>query len=77
MLGLGYMNNAGYDLEALVTVFDHWTGKFRMDEDVKTRALAMRNIRPSTVLNSSDFDRIKARLAPAHAALRRAPTLAQ
>jgi predicted Zn-dependent protease len=70
MLGLGYMINAGYDPQALVSVFDHWTGKFRMGEDVKTKALAMRNVTASTVLNTSDFDRIKARLAPAHASLR-------
>jgi predicted Zn-dependent protease len=77
MLGLGYLTNAGYDPQALVSVFDRWTGKFRMDEDVKAKALALRNTTASTVLNTSDFDRIKARLAPPKATLRRAPTLAQ
>jgi predicted Zn-dependent protease len=65
ILGLGYMTNAGYDPQALVTVFDHWTGKFRVGEDIKTEALAMRTVTANTVLNTSDFDRIKARLSQA------------
>jgi predicted Zn-dependent protease len=75
MLGLGYITNAGYDPQALVSVFDHWTGKFAPADDTKTRALALRNVAANQIENTSDFDRIKARLTPPKEAPRRAPTL--
>jgi predicted Zn-dependent protease len=72
LLALGYMTNAGYDPQALVTVFDRWAGKFGPDEEVKSRAIALSRIAATTVLNTSAFDEMKARLAPPP---RRVPTL--
>jgi hypothetical protein len=68
LLALGYMTHAGYDPQALVTVFERWTGS-RVDEEVKSKARAVAS---STIYNTSAFDGIKARLAPLP---RRVPTL--
>ncbi len=75
MLGLGYMTNAGYDPQALVRVFDHWTGKIPLGEDTKTKALELRNAAVNPIENTSDFDAIKARITPAKVVVRRVPTL--
>ena len=74
MLGLGYMTNAGYDTQALVSVFDRWRGKSGPDEEVKSKVLALTNVAASTILNTSAFDQIKARLAPPPSP-RQVPTL--
>lgn len=71
LLALGYMTNAGYDPQALVTVFDRSTGS-RPDEEVKSKARELTNVTASAILNTSAFDQIKARLAPTQ---RRVPTL--
>jgi predicted Zn-dependent protease len=75
MLGLGYMTNAGYDPQALVSVFEHWRGKFGPGEEVRARALALSSVSVTSVLNTSTFDEIKTRLAPRPASSRRLPTL--
>lgn len=74
-LALEYMTNAGYDPQALVSVFEHWRGKSGLDEQVKSRALALTSATASTVLNTSAFDQMKQRLAPLPASPRRIPTL--
>jgi predicted Zn-dependent protease len=60
LLGLGYLTHAGYDPQALVSVFDH--GRFRPDDTVKSMAVALTSA--STVLNTSTFDQIKRHLTP-------------
>jgi predicted Zn-dependent protease len=70
LLALGYMTSAGYDPQALVTIFDRWAGKFGPDEEVESRASALSIIAATTVLNTSAFDEIKARLAPPHSSRR-------
>lgn len=57
-LGLGYLTHAGYDPQALVSVFAH--GEFSPREEVKSMAVALTNA--STVLNTSAFDEIRRRL---------------
>jgi predicted Zn-dependent protease len=75
LLGLGYVTNANYDPQALVSVFDHWTGKIPLAEDAKTKALELRNAAVNPIENTSDFDTIKARITPVKVAMRRVPTL--
>ena len=74
LLALGYMTNAGYDPQALVTVFDRWAAKSRPDEEVKSIALALTHVAANTILNTLAFDQIKARFAPPISP-RRVPTL--
>jgi hypothetical protein len=75
MLGLGYLVNAGYDPQSLVSVFEHWRGRFRPDEQVRAKALALSRFAGDTVLNTSAFDVIRSRLATRISPPRRPPTL--
>ena len=72
MLALGYMMNAGYDPQALVSIFDRLAANYRSDEKVRAKAAALSNAAAVTILNTSAFDQIKAHLMPP---TRRVPTL--
>jgi predicted Zn-dependent protease len=63
MLGLGYMVNGGYAPQALISVFEHWSGKLRPDEEVKGISDSISNVAAVTVLRKSAFDQMKARFA--------------
>jgi len=44
MLGLGYLTNAGYEPEALVSVFEQWRGKSGPGEEVRAKAAALTSV---------------------------------
>ena len=60
LLGLGYLTHAGYDPQALVSVFKD--GRMGPDDTVRSMAVAL--TMASTVLNTSIFDQMKRRLTP-------------
>jgi hypothetical protein len=67
--------NGGYDPHALVSVFEHWSGKLRPDEELKTKSDSLARTATLTVVDTSAFAQMKARIAPATASPRRQPTL--
>ena len=69
-LALDYLAQSHYDVLALIAVHDHWTGRFPPDEAVKARASSL--AQTGTIVTTSEFDKIKARLTPPPA---RPPTL--
>jgi predicted Zn-dependent protease len=75
LLALGYLTNGGYDPHALVSVFEHWIGKLQPDEELKTKSDSLARTATLTVVDTSAFEQMKARLTPATASPRRPPTL--
>ena len=70
MLALDYLAQSHYDVPALTAVYERWGGRFPPDEAVKARARSL--AQTGAVVNTSEFDKIKARLTPPPA---RPPTL--
>ena len=77
VLGLGYMVNGGYDPQSLVSVFTHWSGKLRPEEDLRAKSDSLTRSATRAKLNTSAFDQMKARLAPSAASRHKHPTLYQ
>ena len=75
MLGLGYLVNAGYDPQALVTVLRRWNAKLGPDEGIGVKAMELERSMENTIVNTSAFDDIKARLAPRLSPQHHPPTL--
>jgi predicted Zn-dependent protease len=71
-LGLEYLANAGYDPQAMITVFERWKGALPSDEATVARASELARALPAAVLNTSEFEEIKRQVAPP---ARRPPTL--
>jgi predicted Zn-dependent protease len=75
MLALGYLVNAGYDPRALISAFEHWSRKLRPDEELKAKSDSLARAVTLAVVDTSAFEQMKARLAPATASPRRPLTL--
>jgi predicted Zn-dependent protease len=75
MLALGYLVNAGYDPHAMISVFEHWSGKLLPGEELKVKSDSLARTATLTVVDTSAFEQMKARLTPAAVSRRRPPTL--
>jgi hypothetical protein len=71
-LALDYLAQSHYDVSALTAVYERWGSRFPPDETVRSRARSL--VAAGAMVNTSEFERIKARLTPPPA---RPPTLYQ
>jgi len=62
MLALDYLAQSHYDVSALIAVYERLRARFPPDEAVKARARSL--TQAGAVVNTSEFDKIKARLTP-------------
>jgi predicted Zn-dependent protease len=69
-LALDYLAQSHYDVSALIAVYERWGSRFPPDEAVKARSRSV--AQTGAMVNTSEFDKIKARLTPPPA---RPPTL--
>jgi predicted Zn-dependent protease len=70
LVALQLLNKAGYDPDALLTVFDRWGKRHAPAAEIRQQAAALRV--GTQIVDSSEFERIRARLAPT---ARPSPTL--
>jgi predicted Zn-dependent protease len=59
-LALDYLAQSHYEVSALTAVFERWGTRFPPDETVKARARSL--VAAGAIVNTSEFDKIKARL---------------
>jgi predicted Zn-dependent protease len=69
-LAVDYLAQSHYDVSALIAIYERWGTRFPPDEKVKARARSL--VTADAMVNTSEFDKIKARLTPPPA---RPPTL--
>jgi hypothetical protein len=62
LLGLGYLVNGGYDPHALISGFEHGSGKLRPDEGLKEKADSLMKMVANPVVDTSAFEQMKTRL---------------